>query len=80
LTEVTGPPAKRRAGSHPGAGRVTIWTGLAGAVLVAFVTLAYLRIAAATQRRTAARMAYFDDCAGLFTDLRRGGPIMVLRG
>ncbi|HQY43817.1 MAG TPA: hypothetical protein PK450_06520 [Paracoccaceae bacterium] len=51
---------------------MTIWTGLAGAVLVAFVTLAYLRIAAATQRRTAARMAYFDDCAGLFTDLRRG--------
>lgn len=51
---------------------MTIWTGLAGAVLVALVTFAYLRIAAATERRAATRLAYFDDCAGLFTDLRRG--------
>ncbi len=51
---------------------MTIWTGLAGVALLTLIVLAFARIRAATAHRIRARLAYFDECAGLFTELRRG--------
>lgn len=72
MIQISGPPSKAGQFLSTGAGLVTIWTGLAGVALLTLIFLGFARIKAATAQRTKARLSYFDACAGLFTDLRRG--------